>query len=296
MKCSNCNSEWNTENEINVCPFCGKELFSDSDFSTIENTLKFVVATYGIEIYSQPSRLISYLGDYAPQLSNERRLVKMCADASVIRDMVNANGNALEEKQIIIDKSILKLENEFFLNKEWASKVVYWIAFSLSWENKQVVPDVVLEKDIEPAPEHNHSAPVIPKQINEVRLVIENGSANYVGEAVNGVPQGYGKATYKSGGTYEGQWHQGHWHGHGKHVSSDGPVYEGEFANSEYSGTGKLIFKDGDYYEGQFKHYKFNGQGKMTFLDSNLLYREGMWVDSKMSGKGKEIYRDGKNL
>ena len=92
MKCNHCNSEWNTGNEIKVCPFCGKELFSDSDFSTIENTLKFVVATYGIEIYSQPSRLISYLGDYAPQLSNERRLVKMCADANVIRDMVNANG------------------------------------------------------------------------------------------------------------------------------------------------------------------------------------------------------------
>ena len=42
----------------------------------------------------------------------------MCADASVIRDMVNANGSTTEEKQIIIDKSILKLENEFFLNKE----------------------------------------------------------------------------------------------------------------------------------------------------------------------------------
>lgn len=131
---------------------------------------------------------------------------------------------------------------------------------------------MVSEKDVVPKTEHNQPAPVIPEQINEVRPVIENGSANYVGEAVNGVPQGYGKVTRKSGGTYEGQWHQGCWLGSSKYVSSDGSVYEGEFANSEYSGTEKLIFKDGDYYEGEFVDGCFHGHGTEYNPDGSIFY------------------------
>ncbi len=282
MKCNHCNSEWNTENEIKVCPFCGKDLFSDSDFSTIENTLRFVVATYGIEIYSQPSRLVSYLGDYAPQLSNERRLVKTCFESGIIKDLLKANDGDNSQKNLIVAKSVTKLVDAYFVNKDWAQKVVDWISFSLGWDTYTPL----IEKK-------SQKVTVIHKKGHfKSDLVIDDGDGVYTGYVDSeNEPHGQGRCIYSDGCVYEGDWNHGYWHGRGRLDYNENEYYEGEFYDGYIEGRGTMYYEDGFSWSGIWKEgQEWNGYG--TSYDENFTY-VGELVEHKCNGKGRISWKNG---
>ena len=106
MKCAHCNSEWNTETRLKVCLFCGKDIGEECNSNSIENVLKFIISKYGIEIYDTPTRLLSYLSDYAPTLISERRLIKMCADSGILSEFRKAHEFKNCKKEDIIKKYI----------------------------------------------------------------------------------------------------------------------------------------------------------------------------------------------
>ena len=62
----------------------------------------------------------------------------------------------------------------------------------------------------------------------------------------------YGKYTYASGSTYEGQWDDEVQCGVGTERWGDGSVFEGHFLNGEKHGPGKFVWSTGCVYEGEF--------------------------------------------
>ena len=61
---------------------------------------------------------------------------------------------------------------------------------------------------------------------------------SYVGQKDKGLFEGFGKAFYKGGCIYEGEFHLGMMHDKGTYIWPNGVIYEGEFTNNEITGIG----------------------------------------------------------
>lgn len=150
----------------------------------------------------------------------------------------------------------------------------------------------------------------------------ENGTKTYsngdkyVGDIVNGEPNGFGIMTFTSGDIAKGQWIEGPLiNGYGKISYSTGYEYTGEFVNglkqgygnffkegkdtSKYegqylndkrSGFGKLINKYGVYI-GEFKNDDFDGHIVSKYNDGDSF--EGEYSNGKREGKGVYRYDSG---
>lgn len=130
MKCKFCGSEWQSASEVRSCPFCGEPLAEPLVFSDIEQTLCFILDTYGERICSNPNSIVSYLGDLAPGLENERRLLKMCANAGIIAELFTATDPA--EKDLAAKRAVTKLSGKYFLDVKWAETAVGWLTVSIA--------------------------------------------------------------------------------------------------------------------------------------------------------------------
>ena len=128
----------------------------------------------------------------------------------------------------------------------------------------------------------------------------------YVGELINGKPNGMGKATFDDDCLYEGEFkdsllhgrgkmtcpdaeYDGEWkedmrHGRGKMASYKGE-YDGEWKKDMRHGHGKLTESDGDVYDGEWKENMRHGHGKLTESDGDVY--DGEWKDGKRQGRGK---------
>lgn len=129
MKCKHCNSEWHTANELKTCPFCGKYLADPEPFEDIELALAFIMDAYGEQVSKNPRCIVAFLSDLAPKLTNERRLLKVCADAGIIAELLSITEQT--EMALAAKRSVLLLNGSYFLEREWAEKAVGWIATSL---------------------------------------------------------------------------------------------------------------------------------------------------------------------
>lgn len=90
-------------------------------------------------------------------------------------------------------------------------------------------------------------------------LVISNElTVFYTGEVMDNKPHGQGKASYKSGGWYEGEWKNGKREGFGREFYPDETLwYEGEWKEGKRNGAGKSYYTDGKLaYEGEWKNDK----------------------------------------
>ena len=111
----------------------------------------------------------------------------------------------------------------------------------------------------------------------------------YIGQVLNGIPNGKGKYIRSDGLIYEGEWVKGEPHGSGMIKTSDGENYQGDWINGEKNGKGKLTYSDGIIYEGNFKKNKINGNGIFSF--KNNFYCKGTW-DGKINGWGRCNYSE----
>lgn len=138
------------------------------------------------------------------------------------------------------------------------------------------------------------------KNKNFQKLNFDN--ASYLGEVKDGLPHGVGKAEYKNGNIYEGNFQNGQRTGQGKLmlISRDGTktydIIEGEFLNGKIV-KGKATFVRGDRmlyygieYEGEFKNDVPHGKGKKTYVkDLHAVtgkYYEGEFKEGKEHGNG----------
>ena len=146
----------------------------------------------------------------------------------------------------------------------------------------------------------------------------QGNDAVYEGEFSNNVFQGHGKATFPSGGVYEGLWLDGRlfvnferqtlprsyeWTtsgtvktnqyegvnesktGKGSIIYPNGSIYKGSIIDGLANGEGELVSPQGDKYNGLFLDGKFSGKGIIQF--KNYSY-EGDFKVGLYSGKGKE--------
>jgi len=81
-------------------------------------------------------------------------------------------------------------------------------------------------------------------------------NVDYKGEVSEGKPNGKGKATFRNGGMYEGDWVNGKQEGYGKEFYPDGILrYEGEYKKGLRHGTGTVYYKDGSKgHSGKWDH------------------------------------------
>ncbi|MEM7659455.1 MAG: protein kinase, partial [Bacteroidota bacterium] len=122
------------------------------------------------------------------------------------------------------------------------------------------------------------------------------------GENEAGLPEGTGKAVYKNGDVYEGEWVNGLPHGQGIQQYQNGNVYEGQFAHGVKQGRGMFTYKSGDRYEGAYQQGKMNGQGTFFYADgekyiggfqADAIEGMGRYVDANDSILGEGVWKAG---
>lgn len=137
-KCNACGSEWNSNIESVKCPFCDHELKIESNeqnFNNLGDVLKYIVDEYGIGLYQNPTRLMSYISDLAPQFTNEQRLIKICAPSGVFEKAFESQLLNDSEKEIFIEKSISHLCNDYYISENAAKSLLEWLIMGLGWED-----------------------------------------------------------------------------------------------------------------------------------------------------------------
>ncbi len=134
MKCSKCNSDWNSTVKSDKCPFCGENLeIYNQEIKTIEGLFSFVFSEYGITIINEHRRFLAVLSDYAPQMNNERALIKIALESGAYSSILNVNDKDPEEQEICFKRVQSMLVQKHFLNRDWAEKVLMWLTDCLNW-------------------------------------------------------------------------------------------------------------------------------------------------------------------
>jgi S1-C subfamily serine protease len=124
----------------------------------------------------------------------------------------------------------------------------------------------------------------------------------YVGEWINGKPNGHGTATWNAphkiaGEKYVGEYKNGKKHGHGTTTWNAphkiaGSKYVGEFKNDKKYGQGTFTFFNGDKFVGEFRDGKKHGQGTYSFADGRKYV--GEFRDNKYDGRGTFAWANGR--
>lgn len=134
------------------------------------------------------------------------------------------------------------------------------------------------------------------KDLNTLTSFVIDAETDYNGEAVNGVPHGYGTKTVRSGelkdSFFTGLFENGVLKtGFAALNMPDGSEYWGEVQNGNLSGYVVALFADESYYQGNWKDGKWHGYGEL-FLSDGSVYK-GYWVNGLRHGYGEHYNSDG---
>ncbi len=111
------------------------------------------------------------------------------------------------------------------------------------------------------------------------------GSQSALANCVSGDCQnGAGKAQFKNGDVYAGQWQSGLMHGRGTYLFRTRARYEGEFYRGVMQGQGKMRYPDGAIYVGEWAGNKKTGRGRLVTPSGKT--QDGRWVDGQFAGSG----------
>lgn len=126
----------------------------------------------------------------------------------------------------------------------------------------------------------------------------KNGD-RYKGEFKDGRQSGKGKFVYKNlktqsgdkmNATYEGSWKAGKRHGKGIMQWGDGSEFHGDWINDNRV-KGRMIMVDGTEYVGTFKDDYFHGRGKIYLPDGKIF--EGECFEGVCMQIGTIYYQNG---
>lgn len=164
--CYKCGASWNTERILDVCPFCNVDLNEKKKITSIEDAFAVIVERHG-KVPFKGSAILGMLGDYAPGLTQERRLVRIAVEAGAYNAIYEAADN---EKSAVLERYVVVLSENYFIDKSWARKVLMWCLCALVPEKCTQVPSVEEEQIIEKKPAN----PVVDKQSNNKQ--VQNGT------------------------------------------------------------------------------------------------------------------------
>lgn len=129
MKCSHCNSEWNTSPQVSQllknCPFCGKPVASIKmeTANTLESVLRQLSSDYGLEPLRNGSQMVGYFIDLAPDLKREYRMLKYLVEAGGHTALFNARNAGSEDRRLSMEHTVRKLVREFVVAEDAARLV-----------------------------------------------------------------------------------------------------------------------------------------------------------------------------
>jgi len=134
-------------------------------------------------------------------------------------------------------------------------------------------------------------------QIESQQINNDNGD-KYIGQVVNGLPEGKGILYLNNGDRYEGDFRNGKAEGKGIFYFNREPFkgdrYEGDLKNDKFEGKGIYYYNDGDRYEGDFKNDKREGKGINYFNNGNIY--QGDYRNDYAEGKGIYYYNNGDRM
>lgn len=175
MKCKFCGSEWQSKIAVKICPFCGKSLVVPNSFEDIESALAYIMNVYGEQVKRNPNHVIAYLGDLAPKLAKERRLMKICADAGIIAELLSITGET--EKNYATKRAVSLLNSEYFIETKRAEEAVGWLTkavFRAGPEGGRIsVPRTQLEEELSAQQERIRELRNVLKKQEELRRYAE---------------------------------------------------------------------------------------------------------------------------
>jgi hypothetical protein len=125
-----------------------------------------------------------------------------------------------------------------------------------------------------------------------VKTIYYPNGDKYVGEQINGTPEGNGTMIWANRDTYIGQFRNGLFNGQGTYIWANGDRYKGEYKNDMRDGQGVMTWINGDKYSGEFRNDEMNGKGTMEWISGNKY--TGEYVNGTITGYGVMIYADGR--
>ena len=141
MKCNHCGSTWDTAVQIKTCPFCGKNLYENKDY-TIASALTKVVKDSGFDILHDSRKITAYIMDYVKGNERDKKLLRIAGNAGVFDLLYDAKMNEDKAQQsLIIGKALKVLEEEAFLSSENAIHITEILAEGLSIEFARIDMD-----------------------------------------------------------------------------------------------------------------------------------------------------------
>ena len=127
--------------------------------------------------------------------------------------------------------------------------------------------------------------------LNGKGTIVTSSGVHYTGNFKAGRFDGIGKAVYRDGDEYIGEWLNGLKEGKGKYSFADGSIYRGHFHKDLIEGKGTMIYDNGEQYKGEWLAGKPNGQGAYIFTDNDRY--EGSIKNGILQGLGTMYYADG---
>lgn len=146
MKCINCKGEWSPPVGITLteCPFCKKPLGptkTQKTYDSAKDALRFIIQTYG----SEALLVKNLFSDIAPNLSDERELIKMFREKGsldILKDALNASAS---DQGIALKRAIGKLPS-YLQNSPEVVMLMNDFATALGW----IVSTPMVTKSISP--------------------------------------------------------------------------------------------------------------------------------------------------
>lgn len=138
QECKMCKASWNIAKKLATCPFCGADLNEHKQIESIEAAFKMIVERHGKEVFGKTGKLIGLLGDYAPNLMKERKLVKVAIEAGAYEAILNAANVSNSEIELTIKKYVAVLNETYFIDELWARKALQWCAGVLNVSKNEV--------------------------------------------------------------------------------------------------------------------------------------------------------------
>ena len=114
---------------------------------------------------------------------------------------------------------------------------------------------------------------------------------SYVGQFVNGRPEGNGTLRYQSGTTYVGPFKAGQPHGQGTYTFANGDHYVGEVRQGALTGIGTLRSAAGHTYVGAIRNGAPDGEGEYSFANGD--HYLGEIRQGALTGKGTFRFANG---
>ena len=133
MKCRHCGREWTVSgrNSVSdVCPYCGRKLFSGARGQSFEEALREIAEVGGEEILGNSQLLLALLSDIAPERQKEKRLLQIFLQCDGNTVLLGDRKRSRSLSAASEGRIVSRMENDYYVSAENAKKMVctFWTA------------------------------------------------------------------------------------------------------------------------------------------------------------------------